>query len=65
MNNICENCKHLEKTKENDENRKTDDWMNCTLFYIETRDMSSLDGFGCNFHEDNDALGDETEEITY
>jgi hypothetical protein len=66
MKKICENCKHIQKTKENKENEKTYEWLLCTLFYVETKDMPSLDGFGCNFYERNDdAFGDETEEMTY
>ncbi len=48
MSGLCSDCFYLTKRIWSEDNDKTDEWLNCDLFYVETRDAPTVEDFGCN-----------------
>lgn len=49
QNKSCENCKYFQNRT-----LKKEEWQECKMFYIETRDMANVSIFDCRFWESNE-----------
>jgi hypothetical protein len=51
MKESCSNCEFSVKTKDSCDNEVAEDWVNCDLVYVETRELFDLNSFKCVFYK--------------